>query len=62
MPVEFGKIPWGQHIDIFTKSKSVEEALFYIKETFKNGWRRPELDIEIESDLYLKHGKAITNL
>lgn len=61
MPLEFGKIPWGQHIDIFTKSKSVAEALFYIDETIKNGWSRPELAIEIDNDLYRKHGKAITN-
>ena len=61
MPADFGLIPWGQHIDIFTKSKSVEEALFYIEETIKNSWSRPELNAEIDDDLYGKHGKAITN-
>lgn len=61
MPTDFGLIPWGQHIDIFTKSKSVEEALFYIEETIKNSWSRPELNAEIDDDLYGKHGKAITN-
>ncbi|MDE6769089.1 MAG: PDDEXK nuclease domain-containing protein [Muribaculaceae bacterium] len=61
MPIDFGRIPWGQHIDIFTKSKSVEEALFYIDQTIKNGWSRPELAIEIDDDLYSKQGKAITN-
>lgn len=50
MPIELCKIPWGQHIVIFTKSKSVEEALFYIDKTIKNGWSRPELTIEIDSD------------
>ncbi|MDE6079306.1 MAG: PDDEXK nuclease domain-containing protein [Duncaniella sp.] len=61
MPTDFGLIPWGQHIDIFTKSKSVEEALFYIEETIKNSWSRPELNAEMDDDLYGKHGKAITN-
>lgn len=61
MPIEFGEVPWGQHIDIFTRSKSVEEAIFYVEETIKNGWSRPELNTEMDDDLYGKHGKAITN-
>ena len=61
MPVEFGRVPWGIHIDIFTRSKSVEEALFYIDQTIENNWSRPELKAEIDDDLYRKHGKAITN-
>lgn len=61
MPVDFGMIPWGQHIDIFTRSKSIEEAIFYIEKTIENGWSRPELATEMESGLYHKYGKAITN-
>ena len=30
MPVEFGKIPWGNHILIFSRSKSVKEAFLLI--------------------------------
>ena len=61
MPTDFGLIPWGQHIDIFTKSKNVSEALFYMEETIKNSWSRPELNAEIERGLYAAQGKAITN-
>ena len=61
MPIDFGLVPWGQHIDIFTKSRSVTEALFYVEETIKNSWSRPELNAEIEDDLYGKQGKVITN-
>lgn len=61
MPVDFGLLPWGHHIDIFTGSKSVAEALFYIDETIRNGWSRPQLKTEIESNLYEKQGKAINN-
>ena len=61
MPNDFGLVPWGQHIDIFTKSRSVTEALFYVEETIKNSWSRPELNAEIEDDLYGKQGKVITN-
>ena len=61
MPADFGMVPWGHHIDIFTRSKSVEEALFYIDETIKNDWSRPELDAGINDNLYGKRGFAITN-
>lgn len=58
MPAEFDMIPWGHHIDIFTRSKSVEEALFYIDETIKNSWSRPELDAEITDNLFGKQSRA----
>lgn len=61
MPADFGMIPWGHHIDIFTRSKSVEEALFYIEETIRNDWSRPELDAEINNNLYGKRSHALTN-
>jgi len=61
MPTDFCMVPWGHHIDIFTRSKSVEEALFYIDETIRNDWSRPELDAEIDDNLYEKQGHAITN-
>ena len=34
------QIPWGHNILIFSKSKGIKEALFYIKETIANGWSR----------------------
>lgn len=61
MPADFGMVPWGHHIDIFTHSKSVEEALFYIDETIRNDWSRPELDAEIDDNLFGKSGHALTN-
>lgn len=61
MPTDFGKVPWGHHIDIFTRSKSIPEALFYIEQTIANGWSRPELNAEIDGGLYSKRYKAVTN-
>lgn len=61
MPADFGLIPWGHHIDIITRCKSVEEALFYINETISNDWSRPELNAEIDNKLYGKRGHALTN-
>lgn len=61
MPAHFGSIPWGHHIAIFTHSKSVNEALFYIEESIRNSWSRAILDSEIDNNLYDRRGKAITN-
>lgn len=61
MPPDFGLIPWGHHIDIFTECKTIPEALFYIEQTIRNNWSRPELAAEMDDDLYSKHGKAICN-
>lgn len=61
MPIEFGKIPWFHHVAIFTKSKSIAEALFYIDKTIENGWSRSELEAEIDDGLYNKQSKAVTN-
>jgi len=55
------QIPWGHHLQIFTKCKTVNEALFYVKKTIKNGWSRAVLMNFIEADLYNSQGKAITN-
>jgi len=55
------QIPWGHNILIFTKSKSINEAHFYIQQTIENGWSRDILSLQIKSDLYSRQGKAITN-
>lgn len=61
LPADFWHIAWGQHIEIFTRSKSVPEALFYIEKTIENGWSRPELVAEMDCCLYRNQGQAITN-
>ena len=61
MPVSFGRIPWGQHIEIFTKCKSLEEAMFYISQTIENNWSRPALEDQITANLYQRHGITTTN-
>jgi len=56
-----GQIPWGHNVLIITKIKKLEEALFYIHETIENGWSRAALRIQIETNLYARQGKALTN-
>ena len=60
-PPAFAFIPWGHHILIMQKAKSVEEALFYIQKTIEEGLSRNSLDDIIRSDLYHVSGAAVTN-
>lgn len=61
MPEVFGHLPWGQHIDIFTRCKSLEEALYYIHKAIDENWSRPYLENQIKTSLFQIHGAAITN-
>ncbi len=55
------QIPWGHNIKIIQKCKDKEEAIFYVNKTIENNWSRAVLVHQIESGLYSRSGKAITN-
>ncbi|MCU0341070.1 MAG: PDDEXK nuclease domain-containing protein [Spirosomaceae bacterium] len=65
IPTEFENrlfsIPWGHHILIMQKNKSVADALFYINQTIENNWSRAVLEYQIETQLHKRQGNAITN-
>ena len=54
-------IPWGHNQRIMYKCKNIAEALFYAQKTMDNGWSRTVLEHQIDSGLYDRQGKAITN-
>lgn len=55
------QIPWGHNILIFTKSRDILEAQFYIQKTISNQWSRNTLSLQIETDLYRREGRAVNN-
>ena len=56
------KVPWGHHKLILDKVKGdVNKALFFISQTIENGWSRAILLNWIDTGLYERKGKAITN-
>lgn len=57
----FFSIPWGHHIMIMQKCKDMKSAIFYISQTVENNWSRSALEWQIESNLYERQGKAISN-
>ena len=60
-PVIFSFVPWRHHIEIITKCKDVDEAIFYIQRTIEDGLSRNALDDIIRADLYHTKGAALTN-
>ena len=54
-------IPWGHNLAILKKCKNHSEALYYVQNTVIHGWSRSVLVHQIESCLYNREGKAITN-
>ena len=61
MPEIFGQVPWKHHVYIVSKSKSLDEALFYIDKVVVEGWSRGWLEDQIAHNLYRNQGSAITN-
>ena len=58
---QFLQIPWWHNVIIVSKAKSQEEALFYVRETLEFGWSRNVLVHQIDSGLWQRKGKALTN-
>jgi len=61
LPQAVAEIPWGHNITLIEKIKELEERLWYIQQTIEHGWSRAVLVHQIESNLYERQGKALTN-
>jgi predicted nuclease of restriction endonuclease-like (RecB) superfamily len=55
------QIPWGHNVRILDYVKSPSEREWYIRQTVENGWSRNILVHQIETGLYKRQGKALTN-
>jgi predicted nuclease of restriction endonuclease-like (RecB) superfamily len=55
------KLTWYHNLTLLEKVKNREERLWYADQTIQNGWSRNVLVMQIESGLYRRQGKAITN-
>ena len=55
-------IPWGHHVQIINKCNgNLDKALFYIRKCLEYNWSRAVLMNFLDTDLYEREGKAITN-
>lgn len=55
------QIPWGHNLAILSKSQSHDEASYYVAKTQKHGWSRSVLIHQMESGLWHREGKVLSN-
>ena len=55
------QIPWGHNIHLMTKLANPAQRLWYARKALEHGWSRAVLVHQIESGLYERQGKAVTN-
>ena len=55
------QIPWFHNVVLTEKVKDPGEREWYTRQTLQNGWSRAVLVHQIESGLYHRQGKALTN-
>ena len=61
LPQAVAEIPWGHNIALIEKLKDPAERLWYARQTTEQGWSRAVLAHQIETDLYRRQGRALTN-
>ena len=55
-------VPWGHHRLIIDRCKEdSSRASFFVRKTIQNNWSRAVLENFLDTDLYERQGKAITN-
>ena len=55
------QITWYHHITLLEKVKDARERLWYIQQASQHGWSRNILVMQIETGLFQRKGKAVTN-
>ena len=55
------QIPWGHNVRLLDHVKDPTERAWYVRKTLEHGWSRSVLVLQIESDLFRRQGKAVTN-
>ena len=61
LPQVVAELPWGQNQILLFKLKDATQRLWYAAKTRDHGWSRAVLTAQIESGLYERQGKAISN-
>ena len=61
LPRVTSEIPWGHNVVLLERVKDPTERLWYARATVEHGWSRSVLVLQIESGLFRRQGKAITN-
>lgn len=55
------QLPWGHNVRLLDYANTPSEREWYARAAIENGWSRNVLVHQIESGLYARQGKAVTN-
>lgn len=55
------KLPWGHNVRLLDLVKQPDERLWYVQQAIQGGWSRNVLVMQVQSGLYRRQGKALTN-
>lgn len=55
------QIPWRSNISLMDKLSDEKSRIWYAQKTIENGWSKTILDMQIESKLMERSGKAVNN-
>lgn len=61
LPEPVASLPWFHNVVLLESLKDPHQRLWYAKQAVEHGWSRSMLVHWIESDLYSRQGKAVTN-
>lgn len=56
-----GQLPWGHNLVLLSKLKTPSERQWYAAKTLEHNWSRNVLVMQIESNLLVRQGNAVTN-
>jgi predicted nuclease of restriction endonuclease-like (RecB) superfamily len=55
------QLPWGHIIRLLQRVKEPEAREWYMRKSAEEGWSRSVLEIQIDRQLHVRQGKALTN-
>ena len=55
------QLPWGHIIRLLQRVKEPEVREWYMRKSAEEGWSRSVLEIQIDRQLHVREGKALTN-
>lgn len=55
------QIPWGHNVRLLEAVQDPKERAWYVQQTIDNGWSRNVLALQVESGLYQRQGRAVSN-
>lgn len=61
LPQPVTQLPWGHNVILLEKLKNSDTRLWYARAAVEHGWTRDILALQIETGLYRRQGKAVTN-